>query len=329
MHVYIADVTTNLWLDPMCSDVVATIWMGSVTKLWKIESCFSIFAPVVTSISWTLGSISLLNTRLHSENPLANMSPLGPIAFCANRFCVGSQPLEERNPGCHFQFTDSDHYIVTADCRLKLMSRPKADRTPRYRPPTPREKLSFNSFIAESLRALSEPEVAGILQTIQSAAKNCFTEFPNRQRNAHISDRTWQKILRRNAAHAGENWVLVAQLSREIKRDVRQEKRNSLLVTLQQCQTEREKWEGPKILRSKKDWQQSRPQPASWSNRRFSSSHPMDTSKCSSLSAQGQNPQQRLGNQRRPPHSFRSLWSNSKDEKGKGSRSRSNQHWLD
>ena len=149
-------------------------------------------------------------------------------------------------------FTDSDHYIVTADCRVKLMSRSKADRTPRYRPPTPREKLSFNSFIAESLRVLSEPEVACIMQIIQSAAKNCFTEFPNRQRNAHISDRTWQKILRRNAAHAAENWVLVAQLSREIKRDARQDKRNSLLVTLQQCQTEREKWEGPKILRSKK-----------------------------------------------------------------------------
>ncbi len=46
--------------------------------------------------------------------------------------------------------------------------------------------------------------------------------------------------------------MLVAQLSREIKRDARQDKRNSLLVTLQQCQTEREKWEGPKILRSKK-----------------------------------------------------------------------------
>ena len=145
-HVYIADVTTNLWLDPMFSDEAVIIWMGSVTRLWKIEGCFSIFA-----LLWPIYHEHLVTFREPSSRQPSSRHepPWVPDHFAQldfvlapNRWGNAIQDVTSRSN----IFTDSDHYIVTADCRVKLVARSKGDRTPRNRPPTPHEKLSFNRF---------------------------------------------------------------------------------------------------------------------------------------------------------------------------------------
>ena len=92
-------------------------------------------------------------------------------------------------------FTDSDHYIVTADCRKKLetlkqVTCPKISGT-----------YTFNDILARTLNAAEQIDISTVLQAIEHTAATCFTATPAAQRQPHISYRTWQKIVRRNAAH--------------------------------------------------------------------------------------------------------------------------------
>ena len=111
-------------------------------------------------------------------------------------------------------------------------------------------KQNFNNELNRHLSEVQQIDMSTVMQAIERAAANCFTTTPAAQRQAHISDRTWQKIVNRNLAHEQNDWATVAQLNSEIKRDAKQDKRRSLLNTLEQCRSSKEKWEGPKLLNS-------------------------------------------------------------------------------
>ena len=149
-------------------------------------------------------------------------------------------------------FTDSDHYIVTADCRIRLQARIPSTPSPKFRPPTPQQKSFFNAELRRTLRATNCRDISTFVRAVQDAESSCFTVISPKQRQPHISARTWNKILCRNAAHERNDWETVSRLSAEIKRDSRKDKREALLRTLEQCNDAKEKWEGPKILKSKK-----------------------------------------------------------------------------
>lgn len=149
-------------------------------------------------------------------------------------------------------FIDSDHYIVVTDCRVRLQAKNEVSRPLKYRMPTAQQKEHFNQFIAQLMQKNVFQDADSFLDAVQQAEMHCFTRVPREQRRPYISPSTWQKITRRNEAHERHDWMTVNQLNVEIKRDARKDKRRALLHTLEQCRTEKEKWEGPKILKSKK-----------------------------------------------------------------------------
>ena len=91
-------------------------------------------------------------------------------------------------------FSDSDHYIVDADCCV--YSKPSLSTFINPNTVSPRgNKLrlltSFNAVIAQYMQETTRRDIGVFLQVIQDTEKQCFTEVPLKQCRPYISGPTF------------------------------------------------------------------------------------------------------------------------------------------
>ena len=87
-------------------------------------------------------------------------------------------------------------------------------------------------------------------QAIKQAAEKFLTKIPTEQKQAYLSEATWDLIENRQAARAQSNSDLEQQLNAAIKRSARCDKKKWKLRMLEDFSSARAKWKGVKLEKS-------------------------------------------------------------------------------
>ena len=150
-------------------------------------------------------------------------------------------------------FTESDHFIVCAKCRVrrKQLSSTVVKKIT-YSPPTPLEKASYNQFISDTLRQASDAEAKTFLDSIRKAARVNLRPTPLGRRRSYISEHTWDLILQRQREHDNGNHDILSELTKKIKKEAKNDKKRHILEQLKDTLPSREQWAGIKIIKKKR-----------------------------------------------------------------------------
>ena len=103
-------------------------------------------------------------------------------------------------------FSDSDHYIVIADCCVRLQAKPKHVHRPKYRQPTREQIAAFNAVIAQYMQETTRRDIGLFLRVIQDADKQCCVFLRCHLSNAGfiflnpLGTRSWGETRRMNKA---------------------------------------------------------------------------------------------------------------------------------
>ena len=104
----------------------------------------------------------------------------------------------------------------------------------------------YNEFIAHSiqtgsLRAAIDP-FADWAVILTQAAADSFTPFPLDQRKPYMSDSTWHLLCQRQAKLEANNMEEALILERQIRKQVRKDKRQSMQDQLEEIPTQGYQW---------------------------------------------------------------------------------------
>ena len=155
-------------------------------------------------------------------------------------------------PDVHFP---SDHYIVESTIRIKLPGFKENPRPrPKFRQPTTQEWNNYNQQLKEQLGDVIDPNRDldswdNFAEIIFRTACNPLSQITPRQKRNYISRRTWNLIEQRQSAHEAENHQVVKELTRQIKKNARKDRKDTILNSLKELPDARETWQGVKDLK--------------------------------------------------------------------------------
>ena len=151
----------------------------------------------------------------------------------------------------------TDHKLLVANLRVKLAKRRYAETTkrPKYRPPTQNQIHKYNMQVAELVQdrvpqATDDP-LKLWADILHEAANNAFTMFPPAQRKAYISAEAWDLLSKkRQHNHAGSTET-AKDLEKQLRKQIRQGQRKSMLQQLEEMDKQGYKWQGLKQMKKK------------------------------------------------------------------------------
>ena len=151
----------------------------------------------------------------------------------------------------------TDHRLLIAQIRVKLARTPKrqCQKTPRYRQPTVEQLTHYNDHVQEMLQAYNNIDQSDAFQiwakVIHTAANEMFTRVPPSQKKRYISEETWQLLQEKQAKNENNQRNEAQTLERQIRRQVRIDRRKHIKYQLEEIDAQGYKWNGLKRLRRK------------------------------------------------------------------------------
>ena len=167
------------------------------------------------------------NTTVHGADWTPSKYAQLDFWLVDEKWCRSCKDVTARSD-IHFP---SDHYIVESTVKVKL---PGLKETPKHRPkfrqPTEQEWASYNHKLTALLGGVAPSlELAwdDIAKLILSAADSTLTVRNQQQKRSYISRRTWCLIEQRQHAHAQEDSHTVQALTKDIKRNAKNDRKKN------------------------------------------------------------------------------------------------------